>query len=513
MRFKNDPLSGGSLIRQKIDKVENRYAGERRVRPRLLFENDPKAKIFFSSKGKKPFTVKIHDLSGGGLSFHAGRQAPALNDVEKVAITYEDRKLATKKIRKVNLIPLDAQGERQRISLLFEEENFKYYIPRDDAERINDYSFKIKPGKNPIPLIKSLLGCGTVFQDRRSHPRLRLSISENISVFLRFDSTGEELYLKGVADVSPLGLSLLIGDLRLFEPPRGLPDELSLMFERKILIRKEIRKIGISPVTVGGALTFKVRFLFSEEAGFNLPFETCFVCEDGQHRLKGKSLLPMLLLAMAANNSDVRISIPAGDALTKKIYQLRFKAYLQEGKIDPADYPSGEIADLYDERSIHLTAQIHSFVVAAARITLDGMYDRLDIEGIYKDKITRENGLRYAEVSRLCVDPFFRKNVNRNLDLLIALFIETYRICLDHLIDRILITTYQPHIAIYQMLGFRPVTPFLKIPGFHFEYTVMECNTTAFENVAVSLRPLFLQVYRENPGRVPIPSGEGGIVR
>lgn len=507
MSTTNDSFDGDSPNKPKVHRSENPYAHERRIRPRLLFDNDPKAKIFFSSKGKKPFTVKIHDLSGGGLSFNTSQETPGLNDVEKVAITFEDKKLATKKIKRVNFINIDAQEGVQRISFLFEEDQFKYYVPKDHTEIVNYYSFKIKPGKNPIPLIKSLLGSGTAYQDRRFYPRLRLSISEKVTALLRFNSTDEEFHFQDVADISPLGLSVFIGDLRLLEPPRGLPEELFLMFDREILIKKEIRKIGISPVIIGEVLTFKVSFLFALEASFNLPSYTCFVCEDGHWRLKDKSLLPTLLLAMAANNSDVRISVSTDDILKKKIYKLRFKAYLQEGKIDPSEYPLRQITDPYDERSIHLTAKINSFIVAAARITIDGMYNQLDVEGICKDKIQRDEGLKYAEVSRLCIDQFFRRDVNQNLDLLITLFIETYRVCLNHSIDRILITAYKPHVGIYQMLGFRPVTPRFKIEGFNFEYIAMECNTTAFENVASSLRPLFLQVYRKKSSKtVSIPT-------
>jgi hypothetical protein len=64
--------------------------------------------------------------------------------------------------------------------------------------------------------------------------------------------------------------------------------------------------------------------------------------------------------------------------------------------------------------------------------------------------------------------------VNRGLSITLHLIGEVCRVGWANGIDAFLITAYKPHVKLYQAIGFWPVSEYVKLKGFNYEYRVME---------------------------------------
>ncbi len=477
----------------------------RRTLNRIIFDkNDGIAvKLYCNSNNRDEEIViqKVVDLNGEGLSILLDKNTEHLkrSEVKKIDILLNNRQIGMKKIdKKINHIIHKGQKEFLRASLIFDQRqcNRSYYFPTRKLKKVKMGIFKIAEGVNPREILRSILGTGVGYRDHRKSKRLRLALSDGVTAFLFFQSETQPIRVDWVADISPNGIACYVPTIDMFDASKGKLERVILSYKDDTLTEKRVQKFNITQGEVGGQLLFKICIEFDQDVRVSLPIDSYFSHEHGIVRLKDKSVLSRIIQAMVSNASDVQVAVATDEATKNKIYRLRYETYLAEGKINPRDYPDGLIKDVYDEKSLQIYVHIHQNIVAAARKTFDTMYKKLDVENFYTKERLRQPGLKYVEVSRFCIDNLFRNNINKSMNIILRLLLELYRISLLQGVGVCLITAYKPHINLYKTIGFEPVSEFIKIPKFNFEYVVMSWDLD-YHKVCQLMRPFFERVWHE----------------
>lgn len=477
----------------------------RRTLNRVIFDKDDgiAVKLYCYRNGRHE-QIKIQevvDLNGEGISILLDRKTAHLKttEVKKIDILLNERQIGTKAIDKtINHVIYRGRKGILRAALIFDlkQRNRSYYFHPRKLKKVKMGLFKIVEGVNPREILRSILGTGEGYRDHRKSKRLRLAFSDGVTAFLFFEAEIQPIRVDRVADISPNGFSCYVPTIDMFDLSKGKLERVILSYRNDTLTEKKVQKVNITQVEVNGQLLFKISIEFDQEVRSSLPVDSYLSYEDGMARLMDKSVLSKIVQAMVSNAADVQVSIAEDDWTKNKIYRLRYETYLAEGKIKPSDYPDGQIKDVYDEKSLQVYLSIHQNVIAAARNTFDTMYKKLDVENFYTRKRLRQPGLKYVEVSRFCIDNLFRNNINKSMNIILRLFLELYRISLLHGVDVCLITAYKPHINLYKSIGFEPVSEYIYIPKFNFEYVVMSWDLDN-RKVCKLMRPFFEKVWHD----------------
>lgn len=137
----------------------------------------------------------------------------------------------------------------------------------------------------------------------------------------------------------------------------------------------------------------------------------------------------------------------------KEICSLRHKCYGQKKDIVAKMAPS-ELADRFDEKARHIVYKVDQKIVAATRIVFNnGDLNESEMFGYYKAKI-EENCLNkpFIELSRLCIDPSYRKT-----DIFMKLMLHWIRIGYETKHTYLVGSAEKPMMTIYKKIGFKNI--------------------------------------------------------
>jgi N-acyl-L-homoserine lactone synthetase len=324
-------------------------------------------------------------------------------------------------------------------------------------------------------LVRSVIGSGSFYHDRRHRDRLRIAFSDMVQAEVH--SSNDKICSGELADLSSNGASVFLAQDTDLNRLRANPEELIIFMKGSPAYRKRIRRYSVVPVEARGQRILKLGMVFSRnvKATFD-ENDSALLRENRSVRLREKDLYPTVIRALTSEPDDVRFEVTRDSDVIERIYKLRYQTYLEEGKIQKSDFIDGRMMDKFDTASIHLCGRIAGEVVAAARIIPQNLTQEFEFEESVKIPGLKRPGVRYAEVSRFCVGRFFRNDVNRGLAVTLRLIGEVCRVGWISGIDAFLITAYKPHVRLYEAIGFRPVSGYVKLKGFHYEYVVMEWN-------------------------------------
>jgi len=363
-----------------------------------------------------------------------------------------------------------------RLRAIYQPPHAGYYLPREFILPAGRNIYRIDPDRAvtmDARLARSMIGCGSDYQDRRRGDRLRIALEDAILAELR--ASTKTVWTGRVAELSSNGAAVFLDDATDLNRLRTKLDELLIYVNGELVQRKQLGHYSAIPIHARLRPMVKIRSTFATniKATFNEKDPT-FSRESQSVRLREKRLYSTIIHALVSEPEDVRFEVTNDDRVIEKIYRLRYETYLDEGKIYQSDFLDGRMTDKFDTASIHVCAHVHGEIVAAARIIPQSRVDRFEFEESVDLPAVRRQGVRYAEVSRFCVGRFFRNDVNRGLSLTLRLIGEVSRVGWATQIDAFLITAYKPHVKLYQAIGFQPVSDYVKLNGFNYEYKVME---------------------------------------
>ena len=180
----------------------------------------------------------------------------------------------------------------------------------------------------------------------------------------------------------------------------------------------------------------------------------------------------------------------------EEIYVFRFKQYYELGKVTEEIFPGKRLADRYDSCSTVLKASIHGHIVGTVRITYEWDVDEFELEADYKEKI-REGVHRYAEISRFCIDKYFRGSFNSKSNLYVKLFSEVYRHCIRNKVDKVILSALKAHRPIYGKFGFVTTSDEFVMGKFKYSYFLMEANVHYSNVKDLHARQVFKKAHEE----------------
>lgn len=454
-----------------------------RKRERLVFRDVDRlfsVQLHWSSHTQTIDSQSVLDVNGQGIALgvEGGSPIQPLSTIEALSFFWRGKKIGSRSVEGAYLEKSPGQSTRDhsRLRIIYRPPYPRYYLPPDALERIRRNVYRVKPEVSrtlDARFIRTVVGSGFDYKDRRVRDRLRLSLEDAISA--EPCVSGAPRRRLPVVDLSSKGLSLLVTESDHLDYWLSGIEALSLYVRDDLIHRKRVKRYIIVPGDVRGMRAAKISAVFDSDvkATFH-EHDPLFSREGHSVRLREKTLYPNIIAALISDTDDVQFAVTDDVSVKERIFSLRYEAYSDEGKIHPKDFPDGRMVDKFDNGAVHVFGHVHGLVVAAARIVPDDRFDVFEFEESVDLPSFRKKGLRYAEVSRFCVDRFFRNDVNKNLSLTLRLIGEVCRVGWASGIDAFLITAYKPHVKLYQAIGFKVVSDFVKLRGFNYEYAIME---------------------------------------
>ena len=455
---------------------------QNRRRERLVLGDSGKlltVDLHWGSASQQSVTGNVLDLNGQGIAILLPERPSiaSLPDLRAISFFWKGKKIGSKSIERAFVEPAVSEGRPMtRLRAIYHPPHAGYYLPCDLILPAGRNIYRIDPDRvltMDARFARSVIGCGSDYRDRRRGDRLRIALEDAIHAELR--ASTKTIWTGRVAELSSNGAGVFLDDATDLNRLRTKLDELLIYVNGELVQRKQLGRYSTIPVHARRRPMVKIRSTFATriKATFNEKDPT-FSRESQSVRLREKRLYPTIIRALVSEPGDVRFEVTNDDRVIEKIYRLRYETYLDEGKICQSEFSDGRMTDKFDAASIHVCAHVYGEIVAAARIIPQSRVERFEFEESVDLPSLRRPGVRYAEAGRFCVGRLFRNDVNKNLSLTLRLIGEAARVCWSLGINAVLITAYKPHVKLYQTIGFRPVSNYVKLRGFNYEYVVME---------------------------------------
>jgi N-acyl-L-homoserine lactone synthetase len=234
-----------------------------------------------------------------------------------------------------------------------------------------------------------------------------------------------------------------------------------------------------------------------EDKNYCTPFSNRLVKVCGDNLIPvNDSDIKQIIMVLLNKEEDIKISVVNESDELEKIYKFRYKQYYELGKITEEIFPGCRLVDKLDSCSTIIMASIHGIIVGTVRLTCDDAADMFEVESDYGEKI-REKGVKYAEVSRFCIDKYFRGAFNSKNNLYARLFLEIYRFCIQNDVEKLVCTSLKAHTPIYSKFGFISTGKEIKMELFKYNYFIMEAKPHYSVIKELDLQELFKEVYFE----------------
>lgn len=334
--------------------------------------------------------------------------------------------------------------------------------------------------------------------EKRKNLRIRLSLEEKIKLRVFLYNFKKFFDLQDVADVSSDGIAFF--DLSKEVQYLDLSDlqQIEVYYGDKLIATKHIQAFNKNTITLRGVSNVaRIGLIFGEE---KLPINLAndYVIDDklGMKRIKDKKFLRNIVQSIISGESDLKTKIIQNKKELIKNYRFRYNIYLETDKIKEQYYPKKMFTDFFDNHSLHLATNLGDFTVASARITFRHNIDHFEMEQYYNlVEHFKYKTAKTVEVSRFCVDHFYRKNVNKNLKISLYLYLEVYKTCLINDITTLLIVSTESYLPLYNMLGFKQITPYFMYEILNTPHTIMVLDLpTLHETMSPEIYPLFEKV-------------------
>lgn len=321
---------------------------------------------------------------------------------------------------------------------------------------------------------------------------LAIEPEDNVTVSLVLNS-GEEIIEQRVKEISGDGLSFdTLESMDKYKDMRTV----KIYFQDDLLGQLPAR-CETSGIQSGNFLK-RVNVFFMDKA-FHFSFPHKFVERVGGHYIRPRQFsdIEQIILVLISKPEDMVISLLETEEDKEEIYRFRFKQYSEIGKVDETIFPGGRLVDKFDPCSTVLQVRIYGKIIATIRITYENDVEIFELEEDYKGKI-REDGYKYAEISRLCVDKFFRGSFAIKSGLYVNLFIEVYKHCLKNGVERLILSALKNHRHLYGSFGFKVISEEFTMEHFRFSYFLMLAETNKPDSIPNAfIREKFRKVYEE----------------
>lgn len=435
----------------------------------------------------------FNDINSGGLAFPLNnlRETQRIKKATEVKIFCAEKYIARKFIKKINVFKSNNKNQ-YRIGAVFKQP-FLTYLPKNILQRVEPGYYELKEGMDFDKALALILSDESPFLDKRKYPRIRLSYKDNFSLKILDSNNNMTLESNLVENISSEGTSCQIPETKL-SAVQNIAN-IIICYKNEALSQRAVKNYFIEKINKDYKLRLVLedglspRYIIPDSLGFS---------NDGIIRITEKENIDKIIQAVIANQNDIQINI-LKVAEKEKIYKLRYEAYLDEGKVTRSMYPNCKLKDKYDKNSILLGAYIKNRLVASMRVVFKKRTKNLEVEENYDLKKFMGRNLKYAEVSRFCVDKYYRKNFIRNINLSIILYLEVYKYARKNGLDYLVITSYKPHEHLYEMLGFRKISDYIDVKGFKYKYVVMVVDLHHYEKYMYPLiYPLFKKVDEEH---------------
>jgi N-acyl-L-homoserine lactone synthetase len=427
----------------------------------------------------------------------------AAHKVTSISFFWKRKKIGVKAVQSTFVEPINVNGIRgTRLRAIFRAPHARYYLPKDLVTAAGERTYRLDPRRAAGvdgQFIRSVIGTGFLYEDRREVDRLRIAIEDVICATIYSDE--RKVFSGLLADVSSKGAAILLSDDVDLNHLKSKLERLDLNIGNSLVHQKKLIRNTAAAVEFRGHRMVKLGAVFATDVKAGLPQDKNLQRENGSVRLREKTLYPTLIRALVSEATDIRFEVATDRKVMEQIYRLRYQTYLAEGKIGDSDFPDQRMTDKFDAESIHLCGRISGEVVASARIIPQERVSAFEFEESVTIPNVKQPGTRYAEVSRFCVGRFFRNDVNRGLSMTLRLIGEVCRAGWANKIDAFLITAYRPHVKLYKAIGFRPRSKYVKLSGFNFEYKVMEWDIDP-QKTAPLYRKFLTGIQRETLGNV-----------
>jgi predicted GNAT family N-acyltransferase len=219
-------------------------------------------------------------------------------------------------------------------------------------------------------------------------------------------------------------------------------------------------------------------------------------CGKGRFIPVDESDLIQIILALISKEEDISVTLAETPEEMEEIYAFRFKQYYELGKVTEEIFPGKRLVDRYDSCSTVLKASIHGHIVGTVRITFEWDVDEFELETDYKERI-RDGVHRYAEISRFCIDKYFRGSFNSKSNLYVNLFSEVYRHCIRNKVEKVILSALKAHRPIYGKFGFETISDEFVMGKFKYSYFLMEADVHYSSVKDLYARQVFKKVHEE----------------
>lgn len=311
----------------------------------------------------------------------------------------------------------------------------------------------------------------------------------SIEVYLR---NNEFIKVNNILEISGIGIML---------EPEGSCDVFADAASVKVYLNNEfLGERSVDPGIIHNAYegAGKQIYLKYTDKDYDIRFSHRLVkkCEKNKYVPVDVSELKQILLALINKEEDISITLVESPEEMEKIYAFRFKQYYELGKVTEEIFPGKRLVDRYDSCSTVLKASIHGHIVGTVRITYEWDVDEFELEADYKERI-RDGVHRYAEISRFCIDKYFRGSFNSKSNLYVKLFSEVYRHCIRNKVEKVILSALKAHRPIYGKFGFETISDEFVMGKFKYSYYLMEANVHYSNVKDIYAREVFKKVHEE----------------
>ena len=299
------------------------------------------------------------------------------------------------------------------------------------------------------------LGADSVYSDRRSSERIRVSLEKAIRVVL--EKNGNVVAEALLTDVAPRGIACTLEES---QPLAATPDRLHLVWNGAKLLSRDVTSCSVEPTLVRRQPRLRARIVTSKEGApvtWALP-RWAGSSEFGAFRASKDVCGPYLIQAALLARDEVTIVQAVSSDDLEAALDLSYGVYVADGVTSVARQSRSVWGDAFNEYATVLVAHAYDIMVGPVRLVPDGPWGLPLLEYCPRE-LWPDRSLRSVEASRFAVPHLYRPAVNARLgiaSLLVACAIE--RASTDGF-DRLIIAARAPHERFYVSLGADLISP------------------------------------------------------